>query len=828
MPVGVRWSARRFGDSIGADLRHAARALARAPIYTVTAILTLALGIGATTAAYSVVGNVLLKPLPYSEPAQLVNVWSAVPQFDKIAPSYPDFVDFREQSGAFAGMAYETGEPVTVRQHDGAFQLVAAMVTEDFFSVLRAQPQLGRTFIAADFRPEPSPAAVLSYGAWTTRYGADPHVIGRTVDTDIGSYTVVGVLRPGQAYPEWAPQFFTDMYVPLNTVAHVQAALRNRGNHADARTIARLHPGVSIDDARRRLKLIAGRLATAYPATDSGFVGNVTSLKEEVVGTVRPALGILAGAVILLFLLAASDVANLTLVRGLARSRELGVRAAMGAGSGRLIRYLVSESVLIATAGALLGLVMARVAVRVLIATSPGDIPRLDEVVVDRRAALVAVVSALIAVVLCGLMPLVTLRPTRLIATLKTSTRSTGTLGGVRLRSGIVVGQLAISMILIVGAGLLVRSFAKLRDVGLGFDPSHVVVWHMGAPRKPEMADPATRFALFKRELSSASVPGVVNGSLINHAPLGVAGVTSSVGVDGKDPAADTAGVGYVTVAPRYFATMRIPLLRGRDFTDADMTPDAAVAIITESMARRYWPDGTDPVEHQLTVLNGAPHDPGYLKPIQARVIGVVGDVKRDVTNDKPDPLIYMPYTRPVWGGADIVLQTAGPPASVLPAIRRAVATVDPDVTVTGINPAQQEVDAETTRQRFTTSILTGFSVVALLLASLGLYGVLAYMVSQRVPEIGIRMALGAHRAAIVGLIIGNAAGLGALGLGIGIGGAVLLARAMRSLLFGVTPLDPVTFAGVTVLLAVVAVLASYLPARRAAGVDPVTALRGE
>ena len=726
-------------------------------------------------------------------------------------------------------MAYETGGTVSVRRSSGAFQLNAANVTADFFSVLRATPTIGRTLLAADFVAGALPAAVLSYGAWVTNFGSDPQVIGRTIDTDVGSYTVVGVLRRGQAYPDWVPGMHTDLYVPLNTVAHLQVALRNRGNHADSRTLARLQPGVTIDAARRQLSLVAARLAIAYPATDSGFVGNVTPLQESVVGNVRPALGILAAAVLLVFLLATADVANLALVRGMARSRELGVRAAMGADRGRLARFLIGENVLIATFATVLGIILARLAIRLLVAAAPGDIPRLEEISVDGRAILVAITAAVVAALLCGFAPLVTLRPTRLLDMLKSASRTTsGTRGGLRLRSAIVVGQLALSMVLVVGAGLLVRSFANLRSVDLGFDPSHLVLWHMGGQRKPELADPAVRFALMKRLLAAAAVPGVASGALVNHAPLGYAGVGTAVGVDGRDPATDTAGVGYVTVTPHYFATMRIPLLRGRDFTDADMTPNAAVAIITSAMARRYWPDGTDPLDHEVTVPNASTYDPDVGKQIHVRVIGIVGDVRPDVAIDRPNPLIYMPFTRPVWGGADVVLRTNGPPVAIVAAVRRAVVAADPDVAVSKMSTAQQEFDEDTLQQRFTTDILAAFSLVALLLASLGLYGVLAYAVTQRVPEIGIRMAVGARRGEIVGLIVRNAARLAAAGLVLGVGGAVLFARAMRSLLFGVTPLDPLTFLGVTAVLGTVALLASYLPARRAAGVDPVTALRSE
>jgi len=822
-----RRSAASVRDAILADLRHAVRALWRSPVYTVTAVLTLAIGIGATTAAYSIVGNVLLKPLPFAEPDRLVGVFQTVPSYDHIPPSYPDFEDFRTQNDVLEGVAFIDGEGITMRRADGGIGALAAMVTRDFFSVLRARPVLGRTLVAADQDPGAPPVAVLSYAFWTRAFGADRAVIGRTIDLTIGSFTVVGVLAPGEAYPEWQPGATTDLILPLGAVPSKQADLHQRGNHADTRTVARLKPGVTLEQARLHLGLIATRLATAYPATDSGFGANVIPLQREIVGDVRPAFAVLTGAVLLVFLLACADVANLGLVRASARARELGVRAALGAGHGRIVRYLLTESALVAAGGTLVGIVLAVIAVRVFIAASPGDVPRMDEIGLDGPALATTLGAAVVATLLCALAPLATIRRTDLIPVLKGGGRgASGDRRGLRLRTAIVTGQLAMTMILVVGAGLLVKSFEKLRHVNPGFDQTHLVDWFLEAPKDD---DAPARWAFFQRAMAAATVPGVVSIALVNHPPLGGGGVDSEVGVDGKDPAKDSIGVGYVTITPHYFETMRIPLLRGRDFSDADMTPDAPVAIVSRAMVARYWPANTDPIGRRMTVLNGAPHDKDYRKPMTVTVVGVVADVKRySLTEDKPSPFVYMPFPRPVWHGTNIVARTAGPPGALIAAIRHAAVVVDPYVTADQIQTAEQGIADGTARQRFTTSLLTAFSMVALLLATLGVYGVISYAVTQRVAEIGIRMALGAQPGDVIHLLVRQATVFVVIGLAIGIGGAALLARGMRGLLFGVTPLDPLTFVGVTVLLGGIALLATYIPARRAARVDPISALRAE
>ena len=468
-------SARAVVDAMSADVRHALRALARSPVYTLTAITTLAIGIGATTAAYSVAGSILLKPLPFTEPDRLVAVWSSLPRFNRISPSYPDFADFREQSGdLFDGIAFMDGDGVRLRRPDGAIKMLAAMVTQDYFPLLRTNPVLGRTFVAADNVPGAPPVAVLSYAYWAQHFGADPKVLGQNLDLNIGNYTVVGVLGPGQAYPEWVPGNHTEVYLPLAVVAYKQGDLHQRGNHADARTIARLKPGITLEQARDRLTLIAHRIAAAYPATDSGFSANLTPLSQEEVGNVRPALAVLVAAVALVFLLACADVANLALVRATARARELGVRAALGAAYARIVRYLLTESALLAITGGALGIVLAMVGVRAFVAVSPGDIPRMDEMTVNGPALLITLLGAVVATLLCGLAPLAAIRRSDLIPVLKAGGRGTsGGRHGARLRSGIVATQMAMAMILIVGAGLLIRSYTKLRQVNAGFEPSH-------------------------------------------------------------------------------------------------------------------------------------------------------------------------------------------------------------------------------------------------------------------------------------------------------------------------------------------------------------------
>lgn len=809
-----------------ADLRQALRSLARSPLYAVMAVLALAIGIGSTTTAFSVVRGVLLKPLPYADSDRLVAILSASPS-TRFTPSYPDFVDLRAGSDVFDGMAFIHGDGVTLRRPTGGEIVAAASVSPDFFPLLGIGSMLGRTLSAADQQPGAVPVAVLSYGFWMRDFAGDRGVIGKTLALSTGTYTIVGVLDRGQSYPDWSGDFRTDLYLALDAQPDVVAKLAaQRGLHADARAIARLKTGVTVEQARTRLASIAAQLATSYPATDSGLSATARPLRDDVLGDVAPSLRILTIAVALVLLLACADVANLSLVRATARSRELAVRAALGAGRARVARYLVVESALLASAGAVIGVALAAAAVHFLARATSTNLPRLDEITLDWSSVALTVTVAALAAVLCALAPVLAVGRGDLVPALKGGGRGTTGGPGVRvgshrltLRAGIVTAQLALAVVLVVGAGLLIKSFAHMRDGDRGFDPSHLVLWWIHPPAA--MAhDTAAQVALYHRAIAAARLPGVESVSIVNHPPIGFSGIKSGVGVDGAPMEADSAGALYLTIMPDYFSTVRIPLLRGRVLTEGDMTSDAVAAVVSRGAAEHYWPND-NPIGHRIRVT-------AHRDTVDATVVGVVGDVKRGASAEPAERMVYLPITRPVWGGVNLVARTSGEPGPLLPAFRRAFAALDPDLPLSGLETGPQALDAVLVRERLTMSILGAFSGLALLLAALGLYGVVSYAVTQRVPEIGIRMALGARRWQITRLVVRQAATMVGLGVVIGIAGAAWLARAMQSLLYGVSSIDPATFAGVVALLAAVALVASYLPARRAVRVDPATALRAE
>jgi predicted permease len=810
------------------DVRRAARALVRSPLYTAMAIITLAIGLGAATAAFAVVGTVLLTPLPYREADRLVAVYSALPAFDRIPPSYPDLTDFRAQNTALAGMAYVAGAQTTLRRTGGSEHVLLSRVTSDYFSVLRARPAIGRVLTGIDTLPGAPPVAVISYALWTRDYASDPRVIGEMLDVEEGSFAIVGVLDRGQSYPKWGANAENDVFIPFEAVRGSMPATRlTRDNHSDARSIARLAPGVTRDEAQRQLSIIAQRLGHAYPASDSGLSVRLVSLRDDVVGDVRPSLVVLSVAAALMLLLACADVANLGLVRATNRTRELAVRTALGAGRGRIIGSLITESAVLAAAGGAIGLGLGCVAVRVLRASANSDIPRLSEMTVDLRTSGVAVIAAAVAAALTAMAPIVATRRTDLTTALKSSGRgASGDRTGVRLRSVIVTVQLGLAVVLVVGAGLLIKSFERLRAVHPGFDPSHLVVWQVDVPGTA--SDSTSQLAFYRREMAAvARVPGVSTVSMVNHLPLSGGGANTSIGPDGRSVTADTAGAGYLTITPGFFRDMAIPILRGRDLTDNDLTSAAAVVVVSRAAADHYWP-GIHPIGHTMTVLNAAHGNANYNAPFTATVVGIAGDTKRFSLDEIIRPVVYLPFTKPVWTHGWIVMRTSGDPARLVAPIRAALTAADPTVPVDGVRTYDNLAASGLDGRRFITTLLTTFSTVALVLAALGIYGVVSYAVSQRVPEIGVRMALGAEGRDITRLVLRHTLGVVGVGVGLGALGATALGGAMRSLLFGVTSLDPATFVGVAGLLAAVALLASYLPARRAARVDPVVALRVE
>src|SRR5581483_4399923 len=815
------------------DVRQALRALIRSPLYSAVAILTLALGIGATTAAFTVVGSVLLKPLPYAASDQLVGVFATNHQHaattEGAVPSSPAFEEMRQKADVFSGFAYITGDGATFRRPGGAEAVLIGFATDDFFPLLRARPALGRLLTPDDNRSGAPPVVVLSHKMWTDDFAGDPRVIGQTIDLGLNHFTIVGVLDAGQAYPDWVPGLTANLYAPIGAAPYLRDRLSRRTNHADARTIARLKPGVTREQAERELRTLAGNIALAYPATDSALPSAlVRPLREQVVGSIGPAFAVLSVAVVLVLLLACADVANLALVRATAREREIAVRSALGAGRVRIARVLLAESGILAVVGGVLGIVIAFAGVRMFVAAAPPTIPRLEEVTVDWRALIAALLATSLATILCALAPLAAIGRADLVPALKAGSRGSGAVRrSMRLRGAIVTTQVAFSVVLITGAGLLIKSFAILRAVNPGFDTQHVLGFHLATP-KGKYTDPESQLALLHRVSDALAMPGVASVSFVNHGPLGAGGTFTQSGPDGRDPASDSAGAVYTLAYPRYFSTIGIPMIEGREFTDADVTAGTVPSIVSATAAKRYWPK-SDPLGHELTVLNAVHGDATFGHEIRTTVVGVAGDVKKFDLDEAPFPMVYVPVGAVGgYGVGDVVVRTTSSPAALVGAVRKAVAAIDPDIVLRGLSTGKEWVDTNISRQQFIMTLLTIFSGVALALAAIGLYGVIAYSVTQRTSELGIRMALGARTSDIVALIAGSATALVGIGLLLGAGGAFALGRMMRSLLYGIGPNDPTTLLAVVSVLAAVTAIASYLPARRAARVDPVVALRSE
>ncbi len=804
-----------------AGMRLAARNLLRAPAYAATVVLVLALGIGAATAAYTVIHRVLLDPLPYTAPNELVTLGSTLTgQSGRVPMSFLDFQDYRQQNDVFSDMGFLIGDGMTVHGVEGGTEVLVAMVSDGFFTVLGMRAALGRLLEARDFAPGAPPVAVIGYRFWTSHFAGSRAVIGQTVSLSAGVVTVVGVLPRGEGYPEWAPGMSSALYVPIPSMPYIAEKLRHRSLHADARVVARLKSGVSIDQARPRLAVVAQRLAATFPAADSGRAVDIQPLKREVVGNVSSEVTVLVAAVSLVFLLACLDAANLTLVRVTTRRRELAVRAALGADGRRIARYVLTESALLAGLGALAGAGLAIVAIRVLTTVARNAIPRIDEIRVDGSTLLFAIAGAVTATMLCSILPLAAVRRTALARTLNTGAgqRNSDRLG-LRWRWVLVNGQLAIAMTLLVGAALLLRTFAHIRVQNYGYDDSHLIAWDSPYPHKTDNL--AARLALYRRELDAVSAVQGVQSAAIEYE-----GLDTPVWGDADKSGGDSLVAGFATTSLGFFSTMRIPVLRGREFTDADMHAGSSVAIVSRVIADRLWPSG-DAVGHLVRLIDVSTADPDYGKPIDATVIGVVGEVKRfSLTQDIPSPLVYLPYTRVAFTHSSLVVRTAGAPSLALPAVRRSLLAVDPNATVNEIGVYTLLVG--TGEQRFAAGLLNGSSCIALVLALLGLYGIVSFVVTSRTGEIGIRLALGAQTTDVVRLFVAEASVIAATGLVAGAVGGFLLGRLMRAMLYGVGPTDALTFLAVAGLLAVVTLAASYVPARRGSRVDPAIALRDE
>jgi putative ABC transport system permease protein len=818
-------------DTILQDLRYGLRGLGRSSGFALATILTLALGIGANSAVFSLIRGVLLRPLPYLEPDRLVSITELhAHEGDRLA-SYPTFEDWRRESDAFDGLAFIRGSTVILKGADGPEQLISGYASPEFFRVVGMVPILGRTFSPEEQRAGGSEVSVISYALWRRRFGGQSAVIGRSMLIGDRQVTIIGVMPPGFAYPEWAALWMPIARLPVPE----QALLTARGLHTDSRVLGRVRAGLSLEQAQARLTAVAQRLAAAYPAENAGWTrARLSPLANQIIGDARSPLLVLQATVFIVLLIGCANLANLALARGTARSRELAVRTALGASRGRLVQQLLIESAVLTLAGGVAGMLIAAWAVALLRSTMPDVLPRLSEVSVDRWVLGFGVLLSGLSVVAFGLLPTLRVSRCRLTEALAEGGRLAGSgASGSRTRGLLIVAEVALAMILLVGAGLLLKSFARLERVPLGFEADHLLTLRV-VPPTPKYDDPDNAVALYQRlQAAVAAAPGVQAAALSNHVPLTGASMPTRVAVEGQsDPETELVTL-FRTISPEYFGTMRIPLLKGRGLTAADLNGSSSAVVVNQAFVRRYWP-GRDPIGRRLTVFKSVQPRADFGQPLDGTVVGLVGDVRHFGQETDVVPEVYLPYLRnpPRW--VSLLVRTRLDPELMIVPLRRVVLSVEPDLPVvgeglwTGFAPVADFLAQGRAPRALNTVLLAAFAATALLLAMIGLYGVVAYMVVQREREIGVRIALGAQRADVLKLVLRRTILLGAGGLALGTLGALLLTRFMASLLFEVTTTDFATFGIVIAALAGVTILAAYVPALRATRVDPMVSLRSE
>jgi putative ABC transport system permease protein len=798
------------------DVRYAVRSLRKNPGFTLVAVLTLALGIGATTAIFSVVNGVLLHPLPFRDADRLAMVWidNLSDGIRQDITAYPTFVDWREQNRVFQDMAAFRPQQVNLTGEFEPEQIARTAITANFFALLDVEPTRGRGFTVEEEQPGNDRVAVLSHGLWQRRFGGAPEVIGQTIRMNEAEFTVVGVMPAGFDFPAES-----QLWVPLSPDEQVRAMRDTFWLY----TLGRLRPGVSLEAAQREMDGIQARIAQEYPSY-ARFGVFVQPVRDYLVGDVRPALLVLLGAVAFLLLIASANVGNLLLARAAAREREMAVRAAMGAGRRRLLAQLLTESLVLALAGGLLGLLIAFWGVQLLKGLSPADLPRMEHVGVDATVLAFALLTSLLTGITFGLVPALQASRLQLVRSLREGGR--GLSGGrrsQRTRRTLVVGQLALALVLLIGAGLLIQSFARLRGIDPGFRAENVLTLRL-ALSGSEYQEPERRIAFYAQLLERVeSLPGVVAAAAGTDVLLPELANSNIVTIEGRPnpPAEERIEVTVDQVTPDYFRTLGTPLLRGRDFSATDDREAAPIAIINDAMVRRFWPD-TDPLGRRFRFGGEESEAPWRT------VVGVVADARRTSLEQEARPSAFLPFYQTPSPSMMVVLRTTGDPLALAGAVRREIREIEPNIPASQVATLEALLGERLAQRRFSTLLLGIFSALALLLASVGVYGVIAFMVNQGTREIGIRMALGARSVDVLQLVLRQLFVLVLLGIGIGLLAALALSRTLSGMLYGMSATDPVTYVGIALLLAAVAVLASYLPARRATRVDPIIALRTE
>ena len=809
-------------NTVGQDLRYSLRALRKSPGFAVAAVGILALGIGANTALFSVVDAVLLRPLPFPEPGRMMRLQEAPPppaepgRAGPVSPS--NYLDWRGKSHAFAALAAYRGGSLTWTGGQEPEALTAATVAGDFFSVLAIRPVLGRVFAPGEEEPGHDDVVILSQALWQSRFGSDPQVLGREIVLDGRRHTVVGVM-PVLRVAAWYPAT-VQVWTPLAWTAKERAV---RGERI-LNVIARLKPGVDRIQAQAEMDTLAGRLAREYPETDKGWGAIVQPLHDYLTERVRPALLLLLGAVVFVLLIACANVANLVLVRTLGRSKEMAIRGSLGASRGRLVQQLVAEALLLALAGAVLGLYLAHFGVALLVGFLGDLLPQGLDVHLDLRILAFTLGISLFAGLAAGLAPAWSFLRSDLQSAFRRGLGRTdataGAAGSRRARGALVVAEVALSLVLLLGAALMIESLGVLQRDDPGCDPHGVLTLVLGLPQQ-QYPEPRQQSAFFDRVLTRLrALPGVEAAATVDQLPLTEPGLNEPVAIAGRTTGAlaEQPQVAVRLISPGYLRTLRIALRRGRDFTAADALDRPAVVLISESMARRFWP-GEDPLGKRL-ILGLAPR-------VAQEVVGVVADVKVDgLRVAGPVPTVYQPMAQRPWLATTFVVRTKTRPESLVPAVARAIHAEDKDLPLLEVATLDSAVTAMLSQDRFSMLLLSAFAGLALLLAAVGIYSVLSYTVGRRVQEIGVRMALGAQIRDVLRLVVVEGMRPTLLGIVLGLGAALALGRALASLFYGVSVAAPALFGAAALLLAGVALLASAGPAWRAARVSPSEALR--
>jgi predicted permease len=795
------------------DLRYGVRMLLKNPVFTLIAVITLALGIGANSAIFTIVNGVLLRPLPFEEPERLVKVWETRHHLGRarnvVSPS--DFFDWRSQNKSFEHMAAYTAGDFTLTGSGEPDRVRVTSVSPDLFPLLRQQPILGRAFTQEEEINGKNLVVILSHGSWDRRFGRDQAILGKTLTLSGTNYAVVGVMPAGFSFPDSN----VEMWIPYAPNTNERA---NRGGHY-LNLLARLKPGVTLEQARADMASIAAALEKQYQV-NVGHGSNVFSLYEETVGDVRRALLVILAAVGFVLLIACANVANLLLARGAARRKEIAIRTALGASRRRVVRQLFTESLLLSFTGGFLGLVLGLLGVELLLTINPDDIPRAQEIRLDYVVLAFTFGITIITGVIFGLAPALQISKPDLNESLKESSRGTsGSLRRNRLRGIFVVSEVALSLVLLIGAGLMIKSFIRLSRVDLGFNPENVlaVSVSLSGAKYREGQSRVSFFEEVRRNI--AALPGVRSVGMV--AGLPVAGGIGSryFGIEGRPP--QPPGQGYNAniniISPDYFRTMGIQFMRGRDFTEQDVTGQPQVMIINEELARRFFPD-EDPLGKRIVFGTDS----------FWTIVGIAGDVRNQGLARETRSEMFFPQGQSTPGFSTIVVRTNDDPLKSVAAVRNVFRSIDRDQPLYGIRTLEQVVSNSIVSQRFNVILLGIFAAVALILAGIGLYGVMSYSVAQRTHEIGVRMALGARVSDVLWLVTRQGMTLALTGVALGLGASFALTRSMVNLLFGVSPTDRTTFAAIALLLIVVALVACLIPALRATKVDPLIALRYE